>query len=617
MNLTRIFPILIFSLFFANLYVIADTIDLGTIVITPHKRATDSSHLSVESLDTDELYEKGNYRLADALKTNPSIMTVQSGGLSGATSIFLRGNASYHTRFLLDGVKLYDPILTQSYYNSSHLTLNGIDKIEISKGPNSCIYGSDAIAGIINLSSRKANSPLGFSYLQEFGSYHTFTEQLDFETAKDPFGCVLTVFRTDSGGFSATKEDEGNCEDDPYHGLNVSLRADYACTETVNLTTVSRFNYARYQYDRTNPTNNIPEDDPDRLGSNFETMVTTFCDHKISDTLSQRVQIAYTRFKRKYKDNSDNIDDWYKAKTYQAQWYLGYDPANFCQLTSGIDYTREKADSYTTSSDFPKKTMSEKGIFGEVIFPWHDTSLALSYRQDKYSFFNWVGSHRSCLSHKIAKTKTTIRAIYAEGFKAPSLYQLYAPSSSSFGPIGNVNLQEEQSKNYEFGLEQKYNKCTLTTTYFRTYFKNLIQFTTGQGYENIDQAQITGWENQIQYCLNDQLTCTIGYTYLDTKNKTTNQELPLRPKNKASFQLTGKFDAWLASLDISYIGNRREDSNIKLKSYVLANLALTYHLRADFDLFLRIENFLDKDYSVRNHYQVKRRSIYGGFKYLF
>ena len=99
-----------------------ETIELGEIVITPYKTevSAEEGGSDVDTVYTEEEYKKGNYSLVSSLEDNPSVMVVRSGGLGGDTSIFLRGNASYHTRFLLDGVKVYDPILTQAYYNSPH-----------------------------------------------------------------------------------------------------------------------------------------------------------------------------------------------------------------------------------------------------------------------------------------------------------------------------------------------------------------------------------------------------------------------------------------------------------------------------------------------------------------
>lgn len=621
--MTLLIIFLNFSICFAEDSDNTDSINLEQIVITPYKTSIPQRQIgtSVDVLDINEQYNKGNYSLASALGSNTSVMAVKTGGIGGDTSIFLRGNNSYHTRFLLDGIKLYDPLLTQAYYNSAHFYLNGVDNVEISKGQQSSLYGSDAIAGVINISTKKASEPFLFTYLQEFGRYYTYTEQFDLENKNEKLGYVLSVLRTDSEGFSSTQEKEGNYERDPYHNTNVSLRADYDVNEDIAIGFINRFIYANYEYDGSDPTTWLPADDNDRHSRNYEDIGTVFLEQMINDIFKQRLQLGYTRFYRQYFDDTDStIDDWYDSKTYQLEWKLNGDINDFYKFVLGTDYLREKGDYYSPSGDFPKQTLNNKGIYLEnIITPLEDIFLSFSYRRDEHSSFGGQDSKGAGFSYLIEKTATKLKFSYGEGFKAPSMYQLYAPASA-WGPIGNIDLSSEQSKTYEMGIEQNIrDNIKVRTTYFRTFFRNLIDFVSGTGYTNVSKARIYGIETDFEYLINPNFNLNFGYTWLDTENKENHAQLERRPENKVNIGLKGVFNNWETDFGLSYVGHRTQGTsgNTLLKPYLLLNASCLYHWSKNTDLFLRGENLLDKNYELIDHYQVKRLSFYCGVKTKF
>jgi len=602
---------------------LAQQIALEEIVVTPYKTEVGYGQIgtNVNVINVAEEYEKGNYSLASSLGNDSSIIEVTAGGLGGDTSTFLRGSASYHTRFLLDGVKLYDPILTQAYYNNTHFYLNGIKTVEVSKGQQSSLYGSDAIGGVISLTTKKAEKPFQFSYLQEFGRYYTYLEQMDLEGKLSDFGYSFSLLRLDSHGFSSTKEKEGNHERDPYHNMNVSLRGDYDINDSLSCGLISRLIYAKYEYDGSDPTTWEPSDDNDRHSYDYEGMGTLFLEQTFSDALKQRLQIAYTRFYRKYRDDTDStIDDWYDAKTYQTEWKLEYGLFDWYKLVTGFDYVREKGDYYSPSGDFPKNTLNNKSVYTENIFtPFDPLFLSFSYRRDDHSSFGGQDSKRATLSYSFDKTKTKLKGVYAEGFKAPSMYQLYAPASA-WGPIGNASLSPEKSKSYEMGLEQKISdNFGIEVTYFRTFFKDLIDFVSGTGYTNVSKARIYGLESELKYQLNPNINIKLGHTWLDTENKENHAQLERRPEQKLNLSLASQFEKWKANLGFSYVGHRTQGTagNTLLKPYLLVDASIWYHLNKNWDIFLRGENLLDKDYELLDHYQAKQLSFHCGFKVQF
>lgn len=606
-----------------NSQVLARTVELEPIVVTPYKTGMEAgqSGYDVDILDIKDEYSKGNYDLPSALRDLPAVMVTKTGGLGGDASIFLRGNNSYHTRFILDGIKLYDPLLTQSYYTPTHLHLNGIGRVEVSKGQQSSLYGSDAIGGVINLTTKPAEKYFGFSYQQEAGMFNAYMEQADMEACNDKIGMALSLLRLDSGGFSTTRERDGNTERDPYENMSGSARLDLDLIENMHIGLIGRASYAKYEYDGSNSITWLPEDDDERRSRDIHGMGTIFIDQIVTDKFKHKAQIGLTEFYRKYKDEADLIDDWYKSKTYQLSYNLEFQPWKEYKFIGGLDYSRDKGDYWTPSGGFPKEITYNRAFYIEqIITPIEEFMLAMSYRRDNPSIVEAHGTRSVSASYLIKLTNTRIKGAYGEGFKAPSIYQLHAPASL-WGPIGNSELSPEESESYETGIVQKLceNRITAKATYFRTRFKNLIDFVSGSGYVNVGKAKINGFEASLSYKINDIITANFGYEWLQTKNKENGAPLSRRPENKAQLGVAGKYRKWKIDTGLGYVGHRTNDTSgdVLLKSYLLLNASVNYELNKNFDIYVRGENLLDKDYELVKDYQSKPFAVYGGCKVKF
>jgi len=601
-------------------FVFAQEIELEKIVVTPYRTEilSETGSTSVEKINVDEIQAKGISLLKEAISESSAVMSASTGGLGGVTSIFLRGHNSYHTRFMLDGIKIYDPILTSAYYNFAHFKLAGIENIEISKGPQSSLYGSDAIGGVINLISKRGEGKPKFIFQQKMGSFNTYEESLELSASKDNFGYALGVIRTDSGGFSQAKEKNNNHERDPYHNLNAYLNLNYKLSDKTELELLSRYIYAKYEYDGWGPV-----DDDDNYAYDYEGILGFILKQNITDILDYKLTLSSTNIYRKGWEDS-STDYWYLGKTYQVDNQFRFCPFDFYKIIFGFDYLKELGDSFRVDSgwisDFPKETAHNKGYFLENIFnPYKNFLFSFSYRIDDHSSFKDKQTYRLSSSYLLKKTKTKLKASYGTGFKAPSLYQLYAPATA-WGPIGNTNLKPEESESYEAGFEQEItDNLKMEITYFHSQLKNLIDFVSGQGYVNIGKARIKGIESKIDYQLMKNLTLTLGYTGMDTENKENHAELARRPLNKLVFKLKNEIDRLTIFFDISYVGHRYSDNSGTqlLKPYILSNLALNYKLKDNLEVFSRFENIFDEKYEEVKGYQTPKFSGYAGFKISF
>ena len=607
-------------------YVQAQGVDLDKIVVTPYRTEmlSEAKGSSTETIDTKELEDKGVASLKDALKESSSIAGASSGSLGGDTSIFLRGHNSNHTRFMLDGIKIYDPISTGAYYSFSNFNLEGMEKIEISKGPQSSLYGSDAIGGVINLFTKQGKGKPKFSFQQKFGSYNTYVESLDFSGKKEDLAYYAGIVRTDIAGYSLAKEKNNNHERDPYHNLNGSLRLDYDVSDKTSLGLIGHYIYAKYEYDGSSwAPPYLPVDDDDNHAYDYEGILGFTVKQNITDRLDYKLILSSTNIHRKGWEDPET-DNWYDGKTYQMDNQFNITLTDFYKMILGFDYLREKADAYRVDSgwvsDFPKETANNKGYFIENIFnPSKNFLFSLSLRADDHSTFKTEETFRATVGYLFDIIKTNLKASYGTGFKAPSLYQLYAPATA-YGPIGNSNLKPEESESYEVGIEKNItDNFKLNFTYFRSQLKNLIDFSNIQGYINIGKARIKGIESELNYSLNKHLELGLSYMWLDTENKNNRAPLARRPANKVVLKIKSEFARFTTYFDLAYVGHRTSDTEGAelLKSYVLGNISLNYKLKENLSIFGRIENILDEKYEEVRGYQTPLLAVYGGMRLEF
>ena len=590
-----------------------ETIELEKIVITPYKTAVSAS-LNSSSTDVilvEELSDKGVFTLGEAINSLPSLYLKSSGMQGGDTSVFIRGANSAHTQVLLDGIKLYDPQSISGYfYAYNYMSLDNLKRIEITKGPYSTLYGSASIGGTVNLITKKGQGKPTFSYLQEFGSYQTAREELSSQGEINKLAYSFSVSRTDIDHSYAGKYKDGNQEADPYHNLSSLVRLDYALTDDIEIGLLADYTYAKYEYDGWGGT-----DDDDNYAYFYQGVGGVNLKHQLSDCFSHKAILGYTRTYRKGWESSTS-DNWYEGKSYQAKWQGDWQVFDQYKLLFGFDYLREKGEDFSYSTRNPSRTANTKGYYIENIFvPINNLFLSASFRCEDHSSFKTHNVFSLSGSYTFEPTASKIKASFGEGFKAPSLYQLYN------GTYGNPNLDPEESESYEVGIEQDIgSNLTINLTYFHTHIKNLLD-TVGTWpsieYQNVGKARIYGIENSLKYALDDLSSLSVSYTHMDTENKSDSSELLYRPNNKITAEFKKEIDKLKFYLSVSYVGDRIASSTVKLKPYVLGNIGASYQINSSLTTFLRLENILDYDYEVNDGYQTPKFSWYLGAKYTF
>jgi len=614
---------------------------LEEVVVTATRVETPIEEIasSMTVISSKEIERKKKATVSEVLKGIEGLDVVQTSGVGRDTSIFIRGANSEHTLVMIDGVEVNDPISPGRSYDFAHLTVDNIERIEVIRGPQSTLYGSDAIGGVINIITKKGEGRPKFFASAEGGTFMTFRESTGVSGGNRWINYSLGLSRFDTDGISAANKKDGNYERDGYKNSSLSARLGFAPQENLDVDFIFHYIDAKTDLDNSGGAGG---DDPNYVQKSkqllFKTQVgLSLFDHR----WTQKLAFATTDNDRDVKNKKDDQHPFdseqghYDGQLIKLDWQHNLQLHKTNDLTFGLEYEEEEGKSryYWESqwgpgeSLFPKKTVNTKGCYiQDQIKLWDRLFATLGVRIDDHSRFGTETTYRIAPAYLIKETGTKMKGTFGTGFKAPTLYQLYAPATL-WGPIGNKDLKPEKSKGWDFGVEQNFlkNRVILGATYFRNDFKDLIQYEMGQGYINIAKAKTEGIELFSSVKPIDDLTLRINYTYTDTEDKTTGETLIRRPKNKIGFDLNYHFiNKGNVNLGVIYVGKRDDKDfsispprRVILDQYTLVNLAASYDISKNFQLFGRVENLLDKDYEEVKGYGTPGLSIFGGMKLSF
>ena len=584
---------------------------------------------SVSVLDEQDLKD-GQYRNAiQAIRQVPGVDVVQSGGNGGNAAVFLRGGNSEHTLVLLDGIELNNPATANRSFNMANLTLENIERIEVIRGPQSTIYGSDAIGGVINLISKKAKEGVHANVSSEAGSYNSYTQIGNVSYGSDTFDVSSGVTRQDIGGISSADARYGNREQDDYQNTSLSNRIRFAPTKIIEAT-----NTLRYTRSHTNLDNcgGVGCDDPNRWIRNNEFFTRGDVRAKLlSDTLTPSAYVAYTRHSLDDVNSPDAqsrdfLDSEYSGDIVTVGSQMKWAPGDIFSAVVGGETQGERASSSYLSDGafgpfedtFYGSEARTNSVYGETRLSYDKKAyLDAGVRHDNHSIFGGKTTFKVAPAVHVSDT-TKLRGSVGTGFKAPSLVQLY----SSYG---NRDLQAETSTGWDVGVDQDIVKDTLSTslTFFHNKYDELITFNPSTFIlENINEATTQGFEFGTTYEASEELSVRLAYTYTDTENNTTGESLLRRPRNKNSLTFvyapTSRFRAQLqwrvysSRFDNDF--NAFPPQRVSLGGYGIVDIAMSYKLVESCELFSRVDNLFDQEYQEVLGFGTMGAAAYAGVR---
>ncbi|EFK97115.1 TonB-dependent receptor, plug [sediment metagenome] len=608
-----------------------EIIDLGKLVITDSRVVESLADIgsSGSVITGEELRNKGIKTVKEALKKTAGLDVASSGELGGPASIFLRGANSGQTLVMIDGIKVYDPISTNASFDFAHLGVDCIDRIEIIRGPQSSLYGSDAIGGVVNIITKKGEGEPKVTLQSEGGSFSTFKERISSDGSLGALNYSFDISRTDSEGISKAAAKDGNTEEDGYESNQASIHLDKALSEESSLGFIGYYTGSIFDIDDAGGAGGDDENRQDKLEM---FLAAPYFEQEINDYWNHKLKVSYMRHTRHDDDDNDGaVLDYLRShfigENTAVDWQNDFALSSRDTVVAGAQYNEERGESYYYSDTafgpweeiIPEKKADNLGFYAENKINIDDKFFnTLAVRVDDHSRFDEELTYRATAAYYLFPD-FKIKGSYGTGFKAPSLYQL-------FSSYGNEFLSPEESRGFDAGLEKSFfnDNLSLGVTYFANEFDELIDYDLNAfKYKNINKAETEGWETEVKCHLTDKLSASFSHTYLDADDITNNEPLLRRAKNKYNLNINYEIiDKAAVNLNMGHFEGRFDKTGfpselVSLKDYTLVDLTVSYKLNESVEVYARVENALDSDYEEIRGYGTAGRAGYGGIKITF
>ena len=424
-----------------------DTTEVVTVISNRLPSTEKDIGSSITVLDNEEIVESQKVSVLDLLRGTPGVSVSRNGGIGTVSTLRLRGAESGQTLVLIDGVKVNDLSTPAGEFNFANLTTDAIERIEILRGPQSTLYGSDAIGGVINIITKRADGPLKVSGFVEGGSFGTFRGGVDFglRSQKTSFNLSLGGTRTD--GISAADENAGNAERDGFRTISVIARAVHELTDNLSFNAFFRHADSRAEFDAF---------DFNTFGFIDGDGVTDSEDRQIAlgvvwDWLSGKAttdaKISFARTER--------FDEEFQMASFSSlSKNRTIDLLNTFRVSDQVTVLiggqlQDNEISFEVFGFFASTLMRSvdiKSIFAEIAAkPIENVTLTFGVRHDDHQIFGGHTTFRITGNWQIPKTGTTFRANWGEGFKAPTLFQLFSSFDEEFQMASFSSLSKNRT----------------------------------------------------------------------------------------------------------------------------------------------------------------------------
>lgn len=621
---------------------------LPTLVITATRSPLELSRAgsAVSVITSEEIDSYGVRNLADALRLTPGVDVSEQGGAGGLSIVRLRGSEAGQTLVLIDGIRVGDSSSTGGEFNFASLALNAVERIEVLRGPQSALYGSDAMGGVINIITRKGSRTPTRSVTIEGGSYGTIFTRAEMSGATDTTSYAFAISGFHSDGFSSygyripriESNYSGGMERDSSDKLAGSARLSHKIGE-INVD----FGFSRHQlwfrYDDPSAFDPDPavqrslRDTPFNRG---RSEVTSAFARLSGDAFDGRMRNSLTLYGNWNDRISVDRSCWdsvastvidcrstFNSRRYGLEYQADIKLGASGLLIVGAKAEREEAENRQEGlegSSFAAQQLAGAQTTKSV-FALHQISigsridLSLGGRIDSVEGVDVFPTWRATAAYRIDETGTKFRASAGTGAKAPSLYQ-------RFSEYGNLGLQPEENFGYDVGIDQRLfdGRVSVSATWFDTKYTNLIDIdwtSWPNRYYNIAEARINGLETNAEIILvPGEWKARLSYTYMSATNKTTGEPLPRRPRNKGGVALTY---TGIPKLEVEgrvvLVGERLDSAfapGVYNAGYVRVDLRGSYRLNENVQAFVRLENLTNQRYEEVLNYGTAGRSLYGG-----
>ena len=595
--------------------------DDETIVVTATGVAQpiDQAGQAITVIDADTIRTRQEVNVADLLATTPGVRFSRNGATGSVTGVSLRGAETSQTLVLVDGVKVNDPSSIGDAFDFGNLLTGNINRIEVLRGSNSIVHGSQAIGGVINVSTADTSAGLAANASADYGYANTLNARANVSGGRGMASGSAGLAYFDTDGISSAARSFGATEADGYRNLTANAKLELALTDAISLDLRGYYIDADLDLDSFF---GAPADTTDVSKSRQYVGYAGLNAALFGGVLRNRVAATWFRHERDYYFVRGTAPDYgYSGRTLRFEYQGVLEPVDQARLIFGYEHERPEYDFFGFGSTSAAKADLDSFYALAVVQPVAGLSLTGGVRRDDHSQFGGATTFGANANYSPNDGATNVRLSYGEGFKAPSLYQLY----DSFS--GNAALRPERSKSYDIGLDQNFGRqVTASVTLFSRDTRSQINFDNATfTYGNIDRTRAKGAEVSLALRPVEALSLTAAYSYIDAHDRSPGSaNFGKRLARRAEHAVSVSADyAWSFGLStgvtLTHVGDSFEDpaNAIPLQGYVLAGLRASLPIGEYLEVYGRVDNLFDEQYSTAYGFGTYGRSAYGGVRVKF
>ena len=588
---------------------------------------------TVSVIDAPTITRRQVDTVVDLLRNVPGITIARNGGIGTTTSVFIRGAESDQTVALIDGVKLNDPSSPGGGFNFGNLLVGNIARIEVLRGSQSVLWGSQAIGGVVSLTTLEPTEELSANARAEYGWRNTRELVGNVSQKVGPVSASVGAGTFDTDGISAFSEDRGGTERDGYRNFGAHAKFNFALSEDVSIDLRGWYSNGKSGIDGFPPPT-FSFADTREYSRTRELIGYTGLNFALLDgRFHNRLGTSYTQTKR------DNFDpDGFVFQTFDANGrntrieYQGIlDINDSVRTTFGAETEHSR---FITASFGGPPTRGEADLnsaYAELVArPVSGLTTTVGVRHDHHDEFGGKTTAGASAAWTPNEGATVLRASYSEGFKAPTLYQLQSE-------FGNLLLRPESARGFDAGITQRVlgDKLELTVSAFQRKAHDLINFVSCDvpfngictdrpfgTYDNVSRARATGLELSTVFKPVEAFAAQVNYSHVKSVDRsagstTFGNDLVRRPRETLSALLDYR---WPFRLDtgatLTHVGASFDNTTNtrRVAGYDVVDLRLAYPITDHFELQARIENLTNEQYETIFRYGTPGRSSYAGVR---
>ncbi len=572
----------------------------------------EKSSTEVDLFTSEDIKKNSTYSLVELLSHQTDLSIISSGPSGSNSSLFLRGTDSSHVLVIIDGIVMNDPSNPNRQFDIGRLSLNNVEKVEILKGSQGLAFGSNAIGGVVVITTKKAlkNIWSGENYF-DYGTFKTVNAggniQRKFEQLNFSFG---TDFMTTEGFSAANKTQNPNAENDSDQRLTLDTNMSLNLYEHNLLELKIRYVHNWADLDKGGSTGSDDPNDRQKEEELYSKIAyTKNWNSGTAQTLFMHTRTTHYRLLEVWPDNQHPENSFNTTKGENNTFSINHTNYFNEKLTQNInfDFQHEKDQSQHYNQNF------STFIYHQYELP--KTIFNFGLRLDKNRIFNEHLTYKLATGYKL--DSGIARLSYSTGFRAPSINQLYDLN------VGNRFLDPETSSGYELSFDQSWFELFKTeTSLFYTHLNNRLSYDINFRNINAGEAEILGLEQTTAFKLSSELDERLSFTFLKTRDLKRGTRLPRRPNINIKNHLIYKYSSkHLVSTELSFTGKRLDidnnGSDVGMKSFCLTNLNYRYIMNAKNEFYFSIKNIFDSEYEEVYGYGTGGRAITMGTRYSF